>query len=179
VWMIASRWFDMEGVWVVSRRNADIALLHVRDVFWLSMGYNFGYVIASCMIFDSRGAFSGWSYPMKILRFWRTLPWQPFLGFLYVGCALAPPGEYKWSVHVRRWCGLIMNYFDHLLCFVTVGWTSGRALDLEKESAKRLSVCGLQWTTLNGENQQTWQNVCPILNQDKPRLHLVRLWLEL
>ena len=58
---------------MVGRQNADIAdTLHLRDVamattFWLSMGYNFGCIIASGMIFDSRGGFSGSSYPMKTL----------------------------------------------------------------------------------------------------------------
>jgi len=51
--------------------------LHLRDVanattFWLLMGYNFGCVIASSMIFDSRHGFLGSSYPMKI---------QPILRF--------------------------------------------------------------------------------------------------
>ena len=35
--------------------------------FWLSLGYNsgnFGCIIASNTLFDSRGAFSGSSYPM-------------------------------------------------------------------------------------------------------------------
>jgi len=36
-------------------------------------------------------------------------------GFLYMGCTLAPPGEYNWTAHVRRRCGLMSNYFDHLL----------------------------------------------------------------
>jgi len=53
------------------RQNADIAdTLHLRDVamgtlFCLSMGYNFGCMIASDTLFDSRGGFSGPSYPMK------------------------------------------------------------------------------------------------------------------
>jgi len=56
---------------VVSRQNADIAdTTHVRDVamattFWLSMSYNFGCMIASDTLFDSRCPFSGSSYPMK------------------------------------------------------------------------------------------------------------------
>jgi len=40
--------------------------------FWLSMGYNFGCVIASGTISDFRGGFSGSRYLMKsqtILRF--------------------------------------------------------------------------------------------------------------
>ena len=42
----------------------------LRDVamitnFWLSLCYNFGCIIASDMLFDSRDGFSGSSYPLK------------------------------------------------------------------------------------------------------------------
>jgi len=53
------------------RQNADIAdTLHLRNVamatsFWLSMGYNFGCMIASDTLFNSRGGFLESSYPMK------------------------------------------------------------------------------------------------------------------
>ena len=57
---------------MVSRHNTDIAdTLHLGDVaivattFRLSMGYNFGCMIASDMLYDSRGEFLGSSYPMK------------------------------------------------------------------------------------------------------------------
>ena len=56
---------------MVGRQNADIAdTLHLRDIamattFWLSMGYNFGCMIASNMLFNSRGGFSGSRYPKK------------------------------------------------------------------------------------------------------------------
>ena len=40
----------------------DVAM---ATIFWLSIGYNFGCVIASDMMLDSRGGFSGSSYPMK------------------------------------------------------------------------------------------------------------------
>jgi len=56
---------------VVGRQNADIAdTLQLRDVaktttFWLSMGYNFSCMTASDKLFDSRGGFSGTSYPVK------------------------------------------------------------------------------------------------------------------
>jgi len=56
---------------VVGRQNAHIAdTLQLRSVatattFWLSMGYNFSCVIASDKLFDSKGGFSGTSYPMK------------------------------------------------------------------------------------------------------------------
>jgi len=44
--------------------------LHLRDIamattFCLSMGYNFGCMIASDTLFESSGGFSGSSYPMK------------------------------------------------------------------------------------------------------------------
>jgi len=61
----------MKGVCVVGRQNADIAdSLRLRDVamattLCLSMGYSFGCMIASNTLFDSRGGFSGSSYPMK------------------------------------------------------------------------------------------------------------------
>jgi len=42
------------------RLNADIA-----DTLHLLMGYNFGCMIASDTLFDSRGGFSGSSYSMK------------------------------------------------------------------------------------------------------------------
>jgi len=51
------------GVWVVGWQNADIAnTRHLRDVamtttFWLSMGYDFRYMIASDMLFDFRVVF--------------------------------------------------------------------------------------------------------------------------
>ena len=47
------------------RQTADIAdTMHVGDVamattFWFSMGYNFGYVIASDTLLDSRGLVFG------------------------------------------------------------------------------------------------------------------------
>ena len=56
---------------MVSRQNAEIANnLQLRDVamatnFWLSMDYNFGCMIASNMLFDSRDGFLGSSSPMK------------------------------------------------------------------------------------------------------------------
>ena len=51
-------------------RVLDRGPLVLRDIamatnFWLSMGYNFGCMTASETLFDSRGGFSGSSYPMK------------------------------------------------------------------------------------------------------------------
>jgi len=35
-----------------------------------------------------------------------------------MGCTSGSPGECDWTVHVRRRCGLLSNYFDHLLNFI-------------------------------------------------------------
>jgi len=40
-----------------------------------------------------------------------------------VRCTLSQPGEYQWTVHVRWRCGLLSNYFDHLL-FITILYAS-------------------------------------------------------
>jgi len=56
---------------VVGQQNADIAdTLQLRDVamattFWLSVGFDFGCMIASDTLFDFRGGFSGTSYSVK------------------------------------------------------------------------------------------------------------------
>jgi len=36
------------------------------------------------------------------------------------GCTVAPPGKYHWTIRVWRWCGLISNYFDHLLLLACI-----------------------------------------------------------
>ena len=33
------------------------------------------------------------------------------------GCTLAPPVEYHYTIRVQRRCGLLSDYFDHLLNF--------------------------------------------------------------
>jgi len=113
--------------------------------FWLSTGYNFGFMIASNMLFDSRGGFSGWSYPMKtwvetLIEVLMDVAMTTIFGFLYMGCTLAPPGKYDWTV-VRRRCGLRSNYFDHLLLLERIAvLRSGLLLQTEKRGLC-LSVC--------------------------------------
>ena len=61
----------MKGGLSGRRQNVDIAdTLHLRDVamatpFCISMGYNFGCMIASDTLFHFVGGFLGSSYPMK------------------------------------------------------------------------------------------------------------------
>jgi len=75
----------------------------IRDVavatpFWLSMGYNFGCMIASDTLFDSRG---GLIFGVKLsdedvadFEVLRDVAMATIFGFLYMGCTLAPPEEY-------------------------------------------------------------------------------------
>ena len=80
---------------MVGRQNLDIAdTLRLRDAamattFWLLMAYNFRCVKASGMIFDSRGGFSGSSYPMK------TLPFQGSKGRCH--------GNQFWDYNCYNW----------------------------------------------------------------------------
>ena len=63
---------------------------------WRLMGYNFGCMIASDTLFDSRSGFSGSSYPMKTadLEVLRDVAMATIFGFLYMGCTLAQSEEY-------------------------------------------------------------------------------------
>ena len=81
---------------MVGRQNADIAdNPHPRDVatattLWLLMGYNFGCIIATDTLFDSRRRFFG----VKLSDVLRDVAMAAiFFGFLYMGCTLAPPGK--------------------------------------------------------------------------------------
>jgi len=85
------------------RQNADIAYtLDLRDVamatpFCLSRGYNFGCIIASDTLFDSRGGFSGVKLSdddIADFEVLRDVAIATIFGFLYMGCTLAPPEEY-------------------------------------------------------------------------------------
>jgi len=76
--------------------------LYLRDVamatlFCLSMGYNFGCMIASDTLFDSRG----WVFRVKLsdedianFEVLRDVAMATIFGFLYMGCTLVPPEEY-------------------------------------------------------------------------------------
>jgi len=50
---------------VLDEGSAVLRDVAMATTFWLSMGYNFGCMIANDTRFDSRGGFSGSSYPMK------------------------------------------------------------------------------------------------------------------
>jgi len=43
------------------------------------------------------------------LGYWACIRWE---------CTLVPPGEYDWNIRVRWWCGLVSDYYDHLLMLV-------------------------------------------------------------
>jgi len=50
----------------------------------------------------------------------RDIAMATIFGFLYMGCTLMPLGEYDSAVRVRRRCGLMSNYFDHLFLVLMV-----------------------------------------------------------
>jgi len=73
----------------------------MATIFWLLMGYTFGCMIACDMLFGSWG----WVFGIRLsdediakIEVQRDIAmatfWQPFFGFLYTGCTLAPPSEY-------------------------------------------------------------------------------------
>jgi len=70
-------------------------------------------VIASNTLFDSRGGVKLSDEDIADFEDLRDVAMATVFGFLYIGCTLAPPGEYD-SVYVRRRCGLMSNYYDHL-----------------------------------------------------------------
>jgi len=41
---------------------------------------------------------------------------------LYMGCTLAPSGEYYWTVRLRRRCGLMSNYWPLVSVYSSVAW---------------------------------------------------------
>jgi len=72
MWTIATRQLVIEGglsgrstLCRYCRCPAPKGRCHGNHFFWLSMGYNFGCMIASDTLFDSRGGFSGSRCPMK------------------------------------------------------------------------------------------------------------------
>ena len=73
--------------------------------FCLLMGYNFGCMIASDTLFDSKG----WVFGVKLsdediadFEVLRDVAMATIFWLSIYGCTLAPPGEYDWTVHMRR-----------------------------------------------------------------------------
>jgi len=62
------------------------------------MGYNFGCMIASDTLFDSRGGFSGVKLSGEDIADFEVLTdvaITTIFGFLYMGCTLTTPEEYN------------------------------------------------------------------------------------
>jgi len=116
------------------RQNADIAdTLYLRDVamsttfclsmaynfgcicynwIWRLMGHNFGCMIVSDTQFDSRGGFSGSSYPMKTADFEvrRDVAMATILAFyiwVHIGAT--------WRIRLNRPCAAVMRRYVKLL----------------------------------------------------------------
>jgi len=102
-----------QGISVVGRQVPGIAdALHLRDVaiattFWLSMGYNFGYMTASDMLFDSIGV----GFRVKLsdediadFEVLRDVAIVTVFGFLYMGCI-----DTTWRIRLNRPCAAAMQ----------------------------------------------------------------------
>ena len=102
---------------MAGQQNADIAdTLHLRDIamatmLWLSMGYNFGCMIASDTLFDSRGRIFGVKVSdddianFEVLRdgAMATTFWLSIHGVHRL--APAHPGGRRKRAVKRLWCG--------------------------------------------------------------------------
>ena len=101
---------------MIGRQNAETAdILHLQDIamattFWLSMGYNFGCMTASNTLFDS-------SYQMKTVDFevLRDVGMATIFWLSIYGVHIDATWRLRLNRRVRRRCGLMSNYFDHLL----------------------------------------------------------------
>jgi len=160
---VQNGWTDQDAVWVVGSDGPlesfflergpevlrNVAMATNFETQFAVTGfvvYNFGCMIPSDTLLDSRG----WVFGVKIQwrhgRFRcskRRCDGNHFFGFLYMACTLAPPGEYDWSVHVLRRCGLTLNYFDHLLLLhvsITRWYWAKTTEPITRQSAFRSSI---------------------------------------
>ena len=74
-------------------------------------------------------------------------------------CILVPPGKYDWTIRVWRRCGLMSNYFDHLLLLVP-SLLVGR--QEEHLACKKLSDEVLTWLSVWSDVQMIcmWSSFC-------------------
>jgi len=84
------------------------------------VGYNFGCIIASDTLFNSRGGFSGSSYPMKTeptSRFWGRCRSNRF--WLYI-CGVHI--DATWRIRLNRPCAATMRPYVKLLRPLVSEW---------------------------------------------------------
>ena len=77
----------------------------------------------------------------------------------HVGCTSAPHGEYGWTIYARRRCGLVSNYFDHLLCFTATLMCITIVISFHR------LLCSAFFDSCNVSNSvKTWYSDCQIVN---------------
>jgi len=76
-----------------------------------------------------------------------------------MACTLAPPGEYDWTVHVRRRWGFLSYYFDHLFCiFFTVLNVSNLRILTHFNTANLYTLqCIQNWQCFPAVGMYRWQ----------------------
>jgi len=90
--------------------------------------------VATCLRSDGQchmGFIANFIRFLAVQKFWKSVKiWQsyrPIKGGNFFetqciyGVTLAPPGEYYWTVRLRRRCGLMSNYFDHFF-YLFIQW---------------------------------------------------------
>ena len=106
--------------------------------FWLSIGYNFGCMIASYTLFDSRGGFLGSSYPMKTCRFRGSKGhcdsncfWLSIYGlhidatWLIRLTAIRPYVKFLWPLFTWRWSWSFAEYWKQFMAHLNDVHVSG------------------------------------------------------
>jgi len=90
------------------------------------------------------------------------------------GGTLAQPGEYDWTVRMRRRCGLMSNYFDHLFVNWYWRWRAG----IQEQC---LLPSGVWWWMKKGWGQATgwaaWLSGSVLVSVNEVTLHRARLVL--
>ena len=118
---------------------------------------------------------SGCPYTQSDSTWGRTIMvWMPIGGVLDGReCTLAPPGKYEWIVHVRWQCGLMSNYFDHLLLLCS---TTDRKSLLLRDNGLTSSNSGKP-RTLNNKDQLSLTKPGDMLHYSKRKNLKTVSWL--
>ena len=86
-----------------------------------------------------------------------------------MGCTLAQPGKYDWTVSVQWRCSLTSNYFNHLFSGLAPGWSR-----LTKTEPSQMTVTGfyrpdafqstvaMQWS-IDANQEKSTIRPCPFL----------------
>jgi len=110
---------------VVGRQNADIAdTLYLRDVamattFCIPMGYNFSGMIVSHTMFNFIFGVKLSEEDIVDFEHLRGVAMGTIFWLFIYGAHIGATWRIRLNLNVLQRCGLMSNYFDHLLFFIT------------------------------------------------------------